>query len=125
MVALAQASCFAQEKITFASDQYRLEGVLHRPRTRPRLVVIGSHGLLSSGDSPKQVDLAYHLNCAGIAFFRFDHRGCGTSQGDFVEGARLANRVCDLRAAAQMLCSQADCGAPVGFFGSSFQRLLK
>jgi len=119
MVALVHDFPFTQELVVFESDGFRLEGVLHRPVTHSSFLVIGSHGLLGNGDSPKQIDLAYHLNSAGISFFRFDHRGCGTSQGDFEEGASLNSRVCDLRAAAECLGRQAGFVAQMGLFGSS------
>ena len=71
------------EPITFSSDGLLLEGRLHMPEAQHPPFVIGSHGLFSTGDSPKQLALARHLNAAGIAFFRFDHRGCGRSAGSF------------------------------------------
>ena len=67
------------KKITFSSNGFLLSGALHLPTTDLPPVVIGSHGLLSNSSSPKQIQLARKCNEYGIAFFRFDHRGCGQS----------------------------------------------
>ena len=77
------AEPFRQENISFNSDSLKLKGVLHLPDDGQPPVVIGSHGLYSSGSSPKQIALAEQCNRLGIAYFRFDHRGCGSSQGEF------------------------------------------
>jgi hypothetical protein len=69
------------KKISFLSDNFLLRGILHIPAVEKGPVIIGSHGLLSSGNSPKQIALARRCNDFGIAFFRFDHRGCGKSKG--------------------------------------------
>ena len=45
-------------EIAFSSDGLLLKGFLHLPARKQPPVVIGSHGLLSSGASPKQVALA-------------------------------------------------------------------
>ncbi len=67
-------------------------GTLHLPdRSRPP-VVIGSHGLFGTAGSAKQVDLAVACVAAGIGFFRFDHRGCGHSTGDFARVTTLTGR---------------------------------
>ncbi len=97
----------------------RLRGVLHHPGTGKPPVVVGCHGLFSDGDSPKQIALAERLNALGIAFFRFDHRGCGSSEGGFSEVTSLEGRVRDLTAAVGMLMERADIGEAVGLFGSS------
>ena len=67
------------------SENFLLRGMLHIPTDEKGPVVIGSHGLLSSGNSPKQIELAKRCGEFGIAFFRFDHRGCGKSEGVFKE----------------------------------------
>ncbi len=72
--------------ISFFSDGFKLKGYLHLPSTNRPPVVIGSHGLYSSSSSPKQIALADQCNRFGIAYFRFDHRGCGGSEGKFGEG---------------------------------------
>lgn len=105
--------------VAFSSDGYRLKGVLHLPGKGRPPVVVGSHGLLSSSASPKQMALAHQCNAAGMAYFRFDHRGCGASQGRFTEVTSLAARVQDLVDAVRAVRARADTGAPIGLFGSS------
>ncbi len=107
------------ETLWFASDGFRLRGVLHRPLTERPPVVVGSHGLFSGGDSPKQIALAEKLKTLGIAFFRFDHRGCGKSEGGFNDVASLEGRRRDVMNAVRMLNDRSDIGGPVGLFGSS------
>jgi alpha-beta hydrolase superfamily lysophospholipase len=106
-------------EIPFDSDGVRLHGVLHAPDRPAPPFVIGSHGLFSGADSPKQVRLAETLVEKGIAFFRFDHRGCGQSKGDFIEGMFLKNRAADIRNALNTLSGRADTGGFLGLFGSS------
>ncbi len=108
------------EKISFMSDGYVLKGVLHLPKKRKPPIVIGSHGLFSNKESPKQVELAIACNKNGIGFFRFDHRGCGESDGDFNEVTSLEARCRDFEAAVTMIRERDDIGKRIGFFGSSF-----
>lgn len=108
-----------QQTIRFQSDHYRLHGTLHLPESPRPPVVIGSHGLLSNGDSPKQVALAEKCNEHGIAFFRFDHRGCGQSEGEFASATTFEGRCRDLLAAVQTLHTEKKTGKPMGLFGSS------
>jgi dipeptidyl aminopeptidase/acylaminoacyl peptidase len=105
--------------ITFTADGYRLNGVLHLPGTSHPPVVIGCHGLASDGDSPKQIELARTCTSLGLAFFRFHHRGCGTSEGFFPEVTSLESRISDLRAAAKAVLSRSDTGDRLALFGSS------
>lgn len=103
--------------ITFASGKYRLNGNLHLPDNEKPPVVIGSHGMLSSGSSPKQIALAKKCNEYGIAFFRFDHQGCGDSEGEITS---LSGRCQDMIIAAEMILSRNDLSPRLGLFGSSF-----
>ncbi|MFZ0242801.1 MAG: alpha/beta fold hydrolase [Desulfobacterales bacterium] len=105
--------------ISFFADGYRLNGTLHLPRASHPPVIIGSHGLLSSGESSKQRELARRCTAAGMAYFRFDHRGCGRSQGYFPEVTSLEGRVRDLVAAVRTIGLRADTGRGCGLFGSS------
>ncbi|MCP4694219.1 MAG: lysophospholipase, partial [Desulfobacterales bacterium] len=108
-------------ELIFTSDGFRLKGVLHFPprASSPPPVVIGSHGLLSDGDSPKQVELAHRCNQIGVAYFRFDHRGCGQSEGVFREVTSLDGRRRDLISAAEAVLVRPDIGDGLGLFGSS------
>ncbi|MBL0701452.1 MAG: alpha/beta hydrolase [Desulfosarcina sp.] len=110
---------FFQKNITFLSGGYFLKGILHMPDVLRPSVVIGSHGLLSSGNSPKQIALARQCNEAGLAFFRFDHRGAGQSEGNFYEVTTLASRCQDLASAVKLMQERNDTGDRTGLFGSS------
>ncbi len=83
-------------KIPFFSDGFKINGTIHLPMSEINAFVIGSHGFFSTGDSPKQVALANKCYDRGIAYFRFDHRGCGMSEGSFNDSASLDNRRADL-----------------------------
>jgi len=108
-----------QINITFTSDGFLLKGVLHLPETDLPPVVIGSHGLLSNSYSPKQISLARECNAHGIAYFRFDHRGCGQSDGVFNEITSLNGRSNDLISAVNTIQMRKDIGKKIGLFGSS------
>ncbi|MFO8110947.1 MAG: alpha/beta fold hydrolase [Desulfosalsimonadaceae bacterium] len=112
------------KKIDFHADNFRLNGTLHFPENatpgnRKIPVVVGSHGLLSDGESPKQKVLAERMNEHGIAFFRFDHRGCGKSDGLFATATTYAGRVNDLASAISTVMAHPGIGKPLGLFGSS------
>ena len=106
-------------EVHFSSDNLVLRGNLHLPPTKKPSVIIGSHGLYSSGNSPKQVALAEECTRAGLAFFRFDHRGCGGSQGEFEKVTTLEARRRDLKCAVEVVHRRADIGPRIGLFGSS------
>jgi alpha-beta hydrolase superfamily lysophospholipase len=108
-----------QKNITFRSNGISLRGILHHPGIPLPPVVIGSHGLLSSSNSPKQIALAKACNTHGIAFFRFDHRGCGKSEGDFKEVTSLPARCNDLISAIKTIQLRKDTNDRIGLFGSS------
>ncbi|MEJ2101794.1 MAG: alpha/beta fold hydrolase [Desulfobacterales bacterium] len=107
------------QEISFASDHYSLKGCLHLPPVDKPPLVIGLHGLFSDKNSPKQIHLAKQCNRNRIAFFRFDHRGCGESDAPFEEKTSLNGRCTDLIAAVNMLKARADLGTKLGLFGSS------
>jgi len=108
-----------QKNITFSSNGFILKGTLHLPAADRPPVVIGSHGLFSSGSSPKQIALAKQCNAFGIAFFRFDHRGCGQSQGVFQDVTSLEARCNDMISAIKIIQDRKDTGNRIGLFGSS------
>jgi alpha-beta hydrolase superfamily lysophospholipase len=110
---------FIEKQIPFLSDGFELSGVLHLPPVHKPPVVIGSHGLLSSKDSPKQIALAKACNRLGLAYFRYDHRGCGSSQGEFSIVTSLASRCRDLKNAAAVIRALRETETRVGLFGSS------
>jgi alpha-beta hydrolase superfamily lysophospholipase len=108
-----------KKNITFSSNGFILRGTLHLPATERPPVVIGSHGLFSSSSSPKQIALAKQCNACGIAFFRFDHRGCGQSDGIFKDVTSLEARCNDLISAIKIIQNRKDTGSRIGLFGSS------
>ncbi|RLA96071.1 MAG: hypothetical protein DRG55_02390 [Deltaproteobacteria bacterium] len=75
----------------------KLYGVIHFPRRVPAPLVIASHGLLSSKDSEKFVLLGELFSEGGIALLRYDHRGCGESEGD-LRSTTPTSRLKDLEA---------------------------
>jgi len=107
------------KNITFSSDGFLLKGTLHLPAQEQPPVVVGSHGLLSSGNSPKQIALARKCNKLGIAFFRFDHRGCGSSEGVFRDVSSFDARCNDLISAIKTVQARNDIGNKIGLWGSS------
>ena len=107
------------EEIIFAADEFMLKGYLHLPPVAKPPFVIGCHGLFSDKNSPKQIELAQHCNRLNLAYFRFDHRGCGESKASFEAVTSLSGRCTDLKAAANMLEARDDLGDQMGLFGSS------
>ena len=109
------------KEISFYSDEFQLKGTLHLPQNAERPpVVIGSHGFLSDRSSPKQIELARRCNERGIAYFRFDHRGCGESEGEFKSVTSLETRCSDMLNAASAMRDAEEVGNRIGVFGSSF-----
>ena len=106
-------------EISFDVDGLLLYGTLHLPSAAQPPVVIGLHGLYSSQNSPKQIALAQACNQLGMAYFRFDHRGCDRSQGDFKKVTSLVARCRDLKRAIDALKGRKELGRGLGIFGSS------
>ena len=116
MIMAASESGDLIKEITFLSDGFELHGTLHLPAAERPPVVIGSHGLLSSSSSPKQIALARACTAAGIAYFRFDHRGRGKSEGVFKKVTSIEARCADLLCAIKCIQSRADTGSKLGLF---------
>ena len=104
---------------TFSIDGFVLKGTLHLPKTPNPALVIGSHGLEGSQNSAKQLLLSKVLPQNNIAFFRFDHRGCGSSQGLFVEDTSLETRTRDFCAAVDHALEMGVTSDRIALFGSS------
>jgi len=111
---------YQQTIIHFDADGYQLTGTLHLPDVPTPPVVIGCHGLLADRNSPKQISLAQACNTQGLAYFRFDHRGCGESQGEFHKVTSLESRCNDLYHAIATLQHNPLLGDMAALFGSSF-----
>ena len=108
-----------EHSVSFVADGLQLSGVLHLPDHEPLAVVIGCHGLMAGKHSPKQIALARGCTAIGMAYFRFDHRGCGDSQGTFEIDTTLENRTSDLMAAVHAVNRILGKTIPIGLFGSS------
>lgn len=104
----------------FNSEGFQLTGTLHLPDAPNPPVVIGCHGLFADRNSMKQISLANACIHNGLAYFRFDHRGCGDSEGRFAEVTSLAARVRDLYHAVETMQQHTQTGALAALFGSSF-----
>ncbi|KPA12899.1 alpha/beta hydrolase [Candidatus Magnetomorum sp. HK-1] len=114
-------SKFKQTDIHFQSDNLMLTGTLHLPDSiiKNPPCIIGSHGLFSDASSPKQIALSNECNIRNMAYFRFDHRGCGRSEGIFKTVTTIRQRFQDFRDAIKTILNHPDTGNKVGFFGSS------
>ena len=96
-----------------------MSGVLHLPDHRPVAVVVGCHGLMANKNSPKQIELARRCLAVDMAYFRFDHRGCGASEGVFELDTTVEKRKSDLMAAVDAVYNALGKDIPIGLFGSS------
>jgi alpha-beta hydrolase superfamily lysophospholipase len=105
--------------IEFISHGFLIKGVLHLPKIKHPPLVVGSHGLEGSKESAKQTILAKLLVQNKIAFFRFDHRGCGESQGDFIKETSLEKRTHDYINAVKHILSLKMTSRDIAVFGSS------
>lgn len=106
------------ERVEFTSENQRLVGVLHFPRRSEKSgdsIVITCHGLMSSKDSQKYLELAELLSSRGFAVLRFDFRGSGESEGS---GNLLSKRIMDLEAAKKFASDRGY--QSVGLIGSSY-----
>ncbi len=109
----------AGDKVSFQSDEFQLAGWLHLPDTELPPVVIGAHGLFSNAAGHRQLRLANALNRVGIAYLRFDHRGCGESDGVFGEATTFDGRCRDMETAVNFARNHPETGDRIGLFGSS------
>jgi len=105
--------------LNFTAGKLKLFGTLHLPNADHPPLVVGSHGLEGTRESAKQQVLARLLPENGIAFFRFDHRGCGRSQGNFITDTSLDKRRKDLVAAVNFVMALKKTSPALGLFGSS------
>jgi alpha-beta hydrolase superfamily lysophospholipase len=113
----------SKENIEFYADNLLIKGVLHLPvqelKNASLPVVIGSHGLEGSSNSAKQIILSKILPQNNIGFLRFDHRGCGESEGDFLIDTTVPNRASDLISAVKYIVKEREISNNIGLLGSS------
>jgi len=77
-----------KQLVVFPSDGFELAGFWDLPAGGPPFpAVICCHGFGGNHIESRRLyaRLAHDLSAAGIAVFRFDHRGCGDSGGDFFD----------------------------------------
>ena len=108
-----------EKTLWFKSDGLKIHGTLHLPEAPTSAIVIGAHGLMSNGNSPKQIALAEKCNAIGISYFRFDHRGCGQSEGEFKKVTTFEGRCRDLLDGIKTLRDMDFMTPRIGLFGSS------
>jgi pimeloyl-ACP methyl ester carboxylesterase len=108
----------AIERHTVAFSGGTLALVLHVPATGPAPCVVACHGLSASKDSDKYLLLGAEMPAAGLAFARFDFRGCGESSG-FEANTTVASRIEDLDMILAHLDSHPALDGRFGLLGSS------
>jgi fermentation-respiration switch protein FrsA (DUF1100 family) len=108
-----------QRRLTIPVGGLSLAAVLHLPEVGQRWpCVVASHGLLSSKDSDKYVQIGEEFSRAGLAVCRFDFRGCGESEGSLAD-TTVGQRVADLRAVVEGMRAHPALSGRVALLGSS------
>lgn len=89
-----------EENVIFENKGEKLSGVLHKPEEETKSAIIFSHGFAGdkNGFKNKNIRVARKLCANGFAVLRFDFRGCGASDGTFVD-MTISSEADDLRAA--------------------------
>ncbi|HEA67742.1 MAG TPA: alpha/beta fold hydrolase [Desulfobacterales bacterium] len=101
------------------SEGYKIEGNIHFPVNHQSApCVICSHGLFSSKESPKFIAMAEQLAGEGFVAIRYDHRGCGMSEGK-IEETTVSNRLKDLDSILDFVGERFSITRRIGLFGSS------
>jgi alpha-beta hydrolase superfamily lysophospholipase len=108
-----------KKSIEFYADNTIIRGVLHLPEIQAPPIVIGSHGLEGTKNSAKQMILSKLLPQNNIGFLRFDHRGCGESEGNFLKDTSVQNRASDFINAVKYILENEKVSNKIGIFGSS------
>jgi alpha-beta hydrolase superfamily lysophospholipase len=108
----------AIEFIRTISEGKKIYGILHLPRNPSPLCVIASHGLFSSKDSKKFIEIGEAFSAQGIALIRYDHQGCGESEGD-LSATTASSRIKDLEAIVDLAVHHPLLGDHFGLLGSS------
>jgi fermentation-respiration switch protein FrsA (DUF1100 family) len=108
-----------QLRLTIPVEGATLAAVLHLPETGQRPpCVVAAHGLMSSKDSDKYVQIGETFSQAGLAVCRFDFRGCGESGGGLAD-TTVALRITDLRAVVERMRAHPALSGRVALLGSS------
>jgi fermentation-respiration switch protein FrsA (DUF1100 family) len=105
-------------EIDFSVKGIRISGISHLPDRKAPPCVIISHGMLSSKDSGKYVELSARLCREGLAVVRFDFSGCGQSEGR-LEEATISGRLEELGHVIGFVKNDKAFGETIGLVGSS------
>jgi len=108
----------AIEFIRTISEGNKIYGILHLPPNPSPPCVIASHGLFSSKDSDKFVEIGEVFSARGVALLRYDHQGCGDSEGD-LSATTVSARIKDLEAVFELTANHPLLGDRLGLLGSS------
>ncbi len=109
----------AQQRLTIPVGGMNLAAVLHLPEVGQRWpCVVAAHGLLSSKDSDKYIQVGEEFSRVGLAVCRFDFRGCGESGGRLAD-TTVGQRVTDLRAVVESMRAHPALNGRVALLGSS------
>ncbi len=106
------------ETFEVRSSGLKIRGNIHLPEDRPAPLIICSHGLFSSKESSKFIALANCLAAGGFVSVRYDHRGCGISEGA-MEETTVSGRIKDLCAVYNQLRRHPAVNGAIGLMGSS------
>jgi len=89
-----------EENVIFENKGEKLAGVLHIPDVETKSAIVFCHGFAGdkNGYKNKNIRVARKLCANGFAVLRFDLRGCGASDGSFVD-TTISSEADDLRAA--------------------------
>lgn len=112
------------KNFTTICDGLEIHGRIHLPVKHPAPAIICSHGLFSDKDGSKFVRLTQHLADKGFVAVRYDHRGCGQSQGRLSD-TTLTGRLADLAAVTDFMRRQPHyVNDRIGLMGSSMGGLV-
>jgi alpha-beta hydrolase superfamily lysophospholipase len=106
------------ELVEAHSGGLKLCGDIHLPESGPAPCIICSHGLFSSKESPKFIAMAQTLAASGFVAVRYDHRGCGRSEGA-IEETTVSGRIRDLKAIYRTIRPHPALNGRFGLMGSS------
>jgi dipeptidyl aminopeptidase/acylaminoacyl peptidase len=108
-----------EHRLWIPVEGVKVAAALHLPGgPGPFACLVAAHGLGSSKESDKYLQVAEACTAAGIAACRFDFRGCGESGGRFDE-TTVATEIADLEAVLAAVRARPEIDGRVGLMGSS------
>lgn len=99
-----------------------IKGILHFSQSPSKKYIVACHGLYSSKNSRKYIELGERFSKKEYHVLRFDFRGCGESTGSFRKST-LTNRLTDLTEVLYYLRNHQP-HSKIGLFGSSLGGLV-